>query len=229
MNCKDGVSVRAYSVGWLLLLSSRQFLRPPLEEVVYQCHASTIKMLSWRLEGANKNCMKRTKKSFTPKKLRNLLLSVLVSSLLTSCYTTNTYSYSLEPKYNSMYRGDTKMQIINNIGTPTRITSVGNGVEILVYENFTRSTIGLGNATAYGGYNSVNAYGNSYSFSNNNRHHVEFYIGSDGKCYQVKTNAKGFEKRREKVKMNDDLRNGLLIGGGTAIVTFLLLLLGGSK
>ena len=25
MNCKDGVSVRAYSVGWLLLLSSRQY------------------------------------------------------------------------------------------------------------------------------------------------------------------------------------------------------------
>ena len=43
MNCKDGVSVRAYSVGWLLLLSSRQFLRPPLEEVANQCHASNIK------------------------------------------------------------------------------------------------------------------------------------------------------------------------------------------
>ena len=41
MNCKDGVSVRAYSVGWLLLLSSRQFLRPPLEEVANQRHAST--------------------------------------------------------------------------------------------------------------------------------------------------------------------------------------------
>ena len=40
MNCKDGVSVRAYSVGWLSLLSSRQFLRPPLEEVANQCHAS---------------------------------------------------------------------------------------------------------------------------------------------------------------------------------------------
>lgn len=121
------------------------------------------------------------------------------------------------------------MQIINSFGTPTRITPVGNGVEVLVYENFTRSTIGLGNITAYGGYNSVNAYGNTYSFTNNNRHYVEFYIGSDGKCYQVKTNAEGWEKRREKVKMDDDLRNGLLVGGGTGIVTLLLLLLGGSK
>ena len=42
VNCKDGVSIRVYSVDWLLLLSSRQFLRPPLEEVVYQCHASNI-------------------------------------------------------------------------------------------------------------------------------------------------------------------------------------------
>lgn len=33
-------TVRAYSVGWLPLLISRQFLRPPSEEVVYQCHAS---------------------------------------------------------------------------------------------------------------------------------------------------------------------------------------------
>ena len=173
--------------------------------------------------------MKRTKKAYVQKSLRNLLVSVFMCSLLTSCYTTNMYSYSLEPKYNSIYRGDTKMQIINSVGTPSRITPVGNGVEILVYENITRSTIGLGNATAYGGYNSVNAYGNTYSFTNNNRHYVEFYIGSDGKCYQVKTNAKGWEKRREKVKMDDNLRNGLLIGGGTAIVTFLLLLLGGSK
>ena len=173
--------------------------------------------------------MKRIKKSYVQKALRNLLVSVFICSLLTSCYTTNTYSYSLEPRYNSMYRGDSKMQIINSLGTPTRITSVGNGVEVLIYENFTRSTIGLGNATAYGGYNSVNAYGNSYSFTNNDRHYVEFYIGSDGKCYQVKTNAKGYENRKEKVKMDNDLRNGLLIGGGTALVTFLLLLLGGSK
>ena len=41
MNCKDGVSVRAYSVGWLLLLSSRQFSQPPSEEVANQRHAST--------------------------------------------------------------------------------------------------------------------------------------------------------------------------------------------
>ena len=50
MNCKDGISVHAYSVGWLLPLSSRLFLRPPSEDVVYQCHASIIKMLLWWLE-----------------------------------------------------------------------------------------------------------------------------------------------------------------------------------
>ena len=59
MTCKDGVSVRAYSVGWLLLLSSRQFLRPPLEEVVYQCHASNIKMLLGWLEGTKIVNMRR--------------------------------------------------------------------------------------------------------------------------------------------------------------------------
>ena len=120
------------------------------------------------------------------------------------------------------------MQIINSLGSPSRISSVGDGVEIIVYENFNSMTLGTGNATAYGNGSYANAYGNSYSYRVNNRNYVEFYI-KNGSCYQVKTNAKGWEKRREKYKMDDDLRNGLLIGGGTCVVTLLLLLLAGNK
>ena len=172
--------------------------------------------------------MKTFKKVFKRNLLRNVLVYVLICPLLTSCYTTNTYSYSLEPRYNSTYRGYSKMQIINSLGSPSRISSVGDGVEIIVYENFNSMTLGTGNATAYGNGSYANAYGNSYSYRVNNRNYVEFYI-KNGSCYQVKTNAKGWEKRREKYKMDDDLRNGLLIGGGTCVVTLLLLLLAGNK
>jgi hypothetical protein len=101
------------------------------------------------------------------------------------------------------------MQIINSFGSPSRISSVGNGVEILIYENFSSMTLGTGNATAYGNGNFANAYGNSYSYRFNNRNYIEFYI-KDGSCYQVKTNALGWEKRREYSK---EETWGTIIGG----------------
>lgn len=142
--------------------------------------------------------MKTFKKVFKRNLLRNVLVYVLIYPLLTACYSTRWYSHSLEPQYNSTYRGYSKMQIINSFGSPSRISSVGNGVEILIYENFSSMTLGNGNATAYGNGNYANAYGNSYSYRFNNRNYIEFYI-KDGSCYQVKTNALGWEKRREKV------------------------------
>lgn len=50
---KKGMMTRAYSVGWLQFLVLRQFSQPPIEEVVYQCHASLwIKKLYgyWRAQ-----------------------------------------------------------------------------------------------------------------------------------------------------------------------------------
>lgn len=131
-----------------------------------------------------------------------MLLCLLFCSVCTSCYTTRWYSYSLESQYNTTYRGDSKEQIVNSFGIPSRISSIGDGVEILVYENFNSMTIGNGNATAYGYGNSVNAYGNNYSYTFNGRNFVEFYI-KDGKCYQVRTNAKKWEKKRVKVSFWD--------------------------
>ncbi len=154
---------------------------------------------------------------------------LVICFFLASCYTTNYYSYSLQDQYNSAYRGCSKAQIINRIGAPSRTTSNGNGGEILIYENFRSTTIGTANASAYAYGNSANAYGNSYSYTFNGRNFAEFYIDNNDRCYQVRTNARGWEKRREKVGMSDGLRNGLLIGGGVAVATFLLLLLGGSK
>ena len=131
--------------------------------------------------------------------LKQSLYFLFLCYVFVSCYSTRWYSYSLESEYNQSYRGKTKMEIINRVGTPTRIAKVDQNVEVLIYENFSTTSIGLGNATAYGGYNSVNAYGNNYTFNNTRRNYVEFYIGSGGTCYQVKTNALGWEKRREKV------------------------------
>ena len=49
------MAVRAYSVDWILHLHIKVILRPPLEDVVYQRHASYIKMLLWHLESKGKN------------------------------------------------------------------------------------------------------------------------------------------------------------------------------
>ncbi len=45
--------VHAYSVDWLLHLRYKVFLRPPLEEVVYQCHASFM-LIALRVLGSGK-------------------------------------------------------------------------------------------------------------------------------------------------------------------------------
>lgn len=113
--------------------------------------------------------------------LRAFLLLVVATSLsLTSCTTYQTvtdYRYeSAQNDYNNKYRGYTRTQIINDMGAPNRIVPVEGQSVILVYEEYKVrrpvDPLGLGIG--------------SYSYERD--WYIEFYIGSDSKCYNVKTN-----------------------------------------
>ena len=109
------------------------------------------------------------------------LLSMTTS--LVSCYTYETvtkYRYeSAQDDYNRRYRGYTKSQIINELGAPDRVVPVDGSSAILVYEKYTSSIsrpidpLGLG----IGSYTETR-----------NRIFEEYYIDSNSKCYNVRTN-----------------------------------------
>lgn len=109
------------------------------------------------------------------------LLSMTTS--LVSCYTYETvtkYRYeSAQDDYNRRYRGYTRSQIINELGAPDRVVPVDGSSVILVYEKYTSSIsrpidpLGLG----IGSYTETR-----------NRIFEEYYIDSNSKCYNVRTN-----------------------------------------
>ena len=109
------------------------------------------------------------------------LLSLTTS--LVSCYTYETvtkYSYeSAQDDYNRRYRGYTRSQIINELGAPDRVVSIDGSSVILIYEKYTSwisrpiDPLGLG----IGSYTETT-----------NRIFEEFYIDSNYKCYNVRTN-----------------------------------------
>ncbi len=47
MSQQESVTVRAYSVDWLLPLLTKVISRLPIEDVANLLHASSVKMLSW--------------------------------------------------------------------------------------------------------------------------------------------------------------------------------------
>lgn len=109
------------------------------------------------------------------------LLSMTTS--LVSCYTYETvtkYRYeSAQDDYNRRYRGYTRSQIINELGAPDRVVPIDGSSVILVYEKYTSSIsrpidpLGLG----------IGSYTETTS-----RIFEEFYIDSNSKCYNVRTN-----------------------------------------
>lgn len=110
-----------------------------------------------------------------------LLLGIVISiAPLASCTTYQTvtdYRYeSAQGDYNNKYRGYTRAQIINDMGAPDRIVPVEGQSVILVYEKYKVrrpvDPLGLGIG--------------SYSYERD--WYIEFYIGNDSKCYNVKTN-----------------------------------------
>lgn len=123
------------------------------------------------------------------------LLSVTIS--LASCYTYETvtkYRYeSAQDDYNRRYRGYTRSQIINELGAPDRVVPIDDSFVILVYEKYISSIsrpidplgLGIGNYT-----------------ETTNRIFEEFYIDSNSKCYNVKTNEIKEVPYQETIKKN---------------------------
>ena len=117
---------------------------------------------------------------------RNIFIALALLSMTTSlvsCYTYETvtkYRYeSAQDDYNRRYRGYTRSQIINELGAPDRVVPVDGSSVILVYEKYTSSIsrpidpLGLG----IGSYTETR-----------NRIFEEYYIDSNSKCYNVRTN-----------------------------------------
>lgn len=117
---------------------------------------------------------------------KNILIALVLLGMTTSlvsCYTYETvtkYRYeSAQDDYNRRYRGYTRSQIINELGAPDRVVTIDGNSVILVYEKYTSSIsrpfdpLGLG----VGSYTKTT-----------NRIYAEFYINSNYKCYNVRTN-----------------------------------------
>ncbi len=123
------------------------------------------------------------------------LICILLSVLLTACYTTQ--YIALEPQYNEIWKGKTKAEILRTFGVADRIESDGEGGSILVYEKYSvttqSSSTGSGKATAYNNtYNNsvyVNSRAQNYTRTTENRNYKEFFINKDDICYHVRTNA----------------------------------------
>lgn len=106
-----------------------------------------------------------------------------MTTSLVSCYTYETvtkYRYeSAQDDYNRRYRGYTRSQIINELGAPDRVVPVDGSSVILVYEKYTSrisrpiDPLGLG----IGSYTETT-----------NRIFEEFYMDSNSRCYNVRTN-----------------------------------------
>lgn len=111
------------------------------------------------------------KKSFYRNMVR-WMAAVCCLVTLTSCYTYETYTTSLEPEYNRMYRNWTKREVMNKFGAPDRTFSFGGTSEVLVYEQF----------------NSFGMAVEGLAVSKRRRLYREFYFDENDKCYNVKSN-----------------------------------------
>lgn len=115
-------------------------------------------------------------------------------------------------KYKKMI-GLTANQILQEMSAPDRKESDGKGGSILIYEDVRLETIGFednfshasvsGSTTNYGevgSSSSLNGFGSSTNMMNKttyqSKSYINFFIDTDGQCYNVKTN-KGNEYKYE--------------------------------
>jgi len=133
---------------------------------------------------------------------------IMVFSLvtLTSCYTTETFTVSLEKEYKNTYRNWTKRQLLSRFGAPDRTVPISGSAEILVYEKF--NTIGL----AVEG----------LAVSKRHRRYTEFYCDENERCYDVKTNAFRTEENSE---FSKGKTIGLVCGLTSGIASFIAMLM----
>lgn len=92
--------------------------------------------------------------------MKKVIVMLLAVLALSSCSSAIKY-ISLEPSYNETWAGRSHADIVNEYGAPDRVESDGLDGSILVYETYTE---------------------------NMDKEFAHFFIGSDSRCYMVKTN-----------------------------------------
>jgi hypothetical protein len=84
--------------------------------------------------------------------IKRSLLAIFIPLLLTSCYST----YSVyKGNVHEQAVGKTKNEILRSYGVPNQIISDGAGGEVLVYENYTQTTVTSTNSDTKGGSSSI--------------------------------------------------------------------------
>lgn len=106
---------------------------------------------------------------------RFLILSLAVLAL-SSCSTALKY-ISLEQSYNETWTGRSHADIVTTYGAPDRVESDGLDGSILVYETIT--TVSEMRERIDGVYNET---------VTSEKEFTHFFIGSDSRCYAVKSN-----------------------------------------
>ena len=124
------------------------------------------------------------------------LMAVLLSAV--SCSVTK--YVSREPSMKAEWTGRTHADIVRNFGAPTREVSDGADGLILVYESF------------YTTHESEKFGSELTTTSEEHRNFKEFSLGTDGICYDVRTNEM-MEDGKEK-----SLGTTLLVSAGAAVV-----------
>lgn len=111
------------------------------------------------------------------KKFYIILVTVLSTLMLQSCYTTQTVDYYPSVKNDLMasYNGKSKSYIIQSFPySPSDIKNLGDGYEILIFQRRRNGLVGDGI--------------------------TKFHL-KDGKCYNIETNEYKHEQRRERVRI----------------------------
>lgn len=122
---------------------------------------------------------------------RTLLPALLCLVSFSSCLTTKYYLQPSEEDYDSVYKYWNETNIIAEQGQPTRIEPIADGGKIIVYEEYKPLSEDVGLAPTNSGVDLVDANGNV-------RHYLEFYLGNDGRCYQVKSNRPRLVAKKER-------------------------------
>lgn len=108
--------------------------------------------------------------------MKKALIMLIAVVALSSCSAAIKY-VSLEPLYNEQWTGRSHADIVAEYGAPDRIESDGLDGSILVYETIT--TVAEVKEKYSGVYNET---------VTTDKEFTHFFIGSDNRCYMVKTN-----------------------------------------
>ena len=153
------------------------------------------------------------------KKFLKSFICIVLSILLTACYTTQ--YVPLESQYNEFWKGKHKTEIIQAYGVANRIESDGDKGYIMIYEKFTFNTnssiSGDVKTSVYGYSAKTNITESGYSSTSESRDYKEFFMDENDECYLVRTNYTKTEKIYDKKGTN------WLIGGSVAFVVIYIL------